>query len=67
MSNKFVSFVKAHVVGPVTVAASAALAPLVVGGSLSAIDYKAVGLAFVGALVGAVLHKKVIVKVVGED
>lgn len=65
--SKFVSFVKAHVVGPVTVAVTAALAPVVAGGSLSALDYKAIGLTFAGALVGAIFHKQVIVKVVGED
>ena len=63
--SKFVSFVKAHVVGPMTVAASAALAPIMANGG--AFDLKATAIVFVGALLGAILHKQVIVRVVGED
>ena len=63
--NKFVSGLKKYVIGPVMVAVGAAVATVSASGA--DIDPKAAGLAFLGALLGAILHKEVIVRFTGEE
>lgn len=63
MSN-VASVLKKYVLGPVVTSVGATVAAATAGGAM---DAKAMCLVFVGAFLGAVLHKEVVVRFVGED
>ena len=62
--SKFVNFMKAHVVGPLTTSVGAVVAAVAASGKDA--DPKEVALVFVGAILGTLFHKEVIVRFGGE-